>query len=80
MDLGFLERLLLWCAIANYGALVLSALVIIGARDWVYRMHSRWFQLTRPQFDVILYILLGLYKLATWFFLIVPWAVLALIR
>lgn len=80
MDLDLLERLLLWCAIANYGVLLSWTLLILSARDWLYRMHSRWFQLTRPQFDGILYFLLGLYKLATWFFLIVPWAVLALIR
>ena len=48
MDFDLLEKLLLWCAIANYGVLLFFALVTLGARDWIYRMHSRWFQLTRP--------------------------------
>ena len=40
------------------------------------RLHQRWFALTDAQIDGYMYAFLGFYKLATWFFLLVPALVL----
>ena len=63
---------LIWCAVFNYLALILACGGFVLAHDWLFRFHSRWFKLSITQFDAIAYLILGLYKLAIWFFLIIP--------
>ena len=71
---------LLWCAIINYGILLLTFVGFATAHEAMYGLHRRWFDLPRPQFDAVVYALLGFYKLAIWFFLVVPCLVLYLMR
>jgi hypothetical protein len=71
---------LLWCAIINYGILLLSFIGFAKAHEAIYGLHRRWFDLPKAQFDAIVYVLLGLYKLGIWFFLIVPCLVMYLIH
>lgn len=80
MDTEFLTSFLLWSAALNYGVLVLSFAVFVLARGWMYRLHRRWFDLETATFDAILYVWFGFYKLAIWFFLIVPALVLLVLR
>ena len=40
------------------------------------RLHQRWFALSDVQIDALLYAFFGIYKLAIWFFLLVPALVL----
>jgi len=77
---AFWPGFLLWCAIINYGILLLSFACFAGAHEAIYRLHRRWLDLPKAQFDAIVYVLLGLYKLWIWFFLIVPCLVLYLIH
>jgi len=65
-------RFLLWCAAVNYAVLVLVWIVFLAARQPMRRLHQRWFALTDAQIDGYMYAFLGFYKLATWFFLLVP--------
>lgn len=80
MHTGFLVSFLLWCAIANYGVLLLSFVAVVLARGWIHRLHGRWFGLSAAQLDMVMYSWLGAYKLAIWFFLIIPCAVLYALR
>lgn len=73
---SFWMSLLLRGVIVNYAVLLLTFAAFIATRERIYRLHSRWFELSRSRFDAIVYILLGLYKLAIWFFLLVPCLVL----
>ena len=75
-----LPSFLLWAAIINYVVLILSFAGFVLAHDAMYRLHRRWFDLPVAQFDAALYLLFGFYKLAIWFFLLVPYLVLCLIR
>lgn len=76
MDAHSLAEFLLWCAAANYGLLLLSFGFFLAFRDWMHRVHQRWFALPGPWIDVIVYAWFGAYKLAIWFLLLVPAAVL----
>jgi hypothetical protein len=67
---------LLWCAVANYGLLLVASFAAVALRTPMHRLHQRWFALTDAQIDAFLYAFLGLYKLAIWFFLLVPALVL----
>jgi hypothetical protein len=79
MDLPTLRAFFLWCTILNGGLLVLSSLAILAARDLVYRIHSRWFAIPRPTFDVVLYGFLGVFKAVVVMLNLVPYLALAIV-
>jgi len=51
----------------------------MSASDWVYRMHSKWFPLSRETFDVAIYSFLGLFKIVFFVFNAVPYLALLII-
>jgi hypothetical protein len=61
-----------WCLILNFGSLILYFLAYRLAHDWVYRMHSRWFDITVEQFDAIHYTVMTLFKAGVFLFNVVP--------
>lgn len=63
MDITTIRAFFLWCTIINGALLILSFAICIGAGDWVYRMHHRWFPISRESFNVAIYAFLGLYKI-----------------
>ncbi|MCC8364657.1 hypothetical protein LK996_16420 [Lysobacter sp. A6] len=71
---------LLWCALANYTILLVVFMAFVWLRGWMRRMHQRWFALTDAQIDGYMYAFLGFYKLAVWFFLLIPALVLLAMR
>ena len=73
-------RFLGWMAILNYGVLVLTFFAFLGMRGWIHRVHGRWFALTPAQIDTVCYAFMGFYKLAIWFFLLVPLIALVAMR
>lgn len=75
----FLRQFFMWSTIINVGILLLSFLSITFARDWVYRMHSRWFPITRETFNEAIYSGYGVYKIAIIVFNLVPWIALLII-
>ena len=76
MDHPRLLSFLLWCALANYLFLSVTFVGTLWLRGPVRRLHQRWFALSDAQIDGFLYGFLGLYKLAIWFFLLIPALVL----
>lgn len=72
MQSANLLSFLLWCALANYVLLTLMFLGTTWLRAPMRRLHQRWFALTDSQIDGYLYAFFGFYKLAIWFFLLVP--------
>jgi len=67
---------LLWCAVINYGILLLWFLVFVFAHGWMYRLHGRWFQLSREQFDALHYAGMSIFKVGIMLFNLVPCVVL----
>lgn len=72
MEIGLLKRVLLWCAVFNSCFLLLWFLMFACARDWIYRMHSRWFRISEERFDSIHYRGMTVYKMAVFALNIVP--------
>jgi len=70
MSIETARYFLLWCAVINYGILLLWFLVFTLAHDWVSRVHG--FRLSAEQFDAINYAGIILFKMATFFFNLVP--------
>ena len=76
MTLELLRTVLGWTAILNIILLLVWAGLFIFARPWMIRLHSRWFKLSPEVFDAMHYAGMGLYKIAIWMFLIIPYLVL----
>ena len=76
MTIETIQEALLWCLLINVILLMWWFLIIILAHDWVYRMHGRWFKMSREQFDIIHYSGMALHKIFILFFLVVPLLVL----
>lgn len=79
MALETLRSFFMWCSIINFGLLMLTFLLCVTAADWTYKIHGRWFSLSRGTFDAILYSFLGFFKLLVIVFNIVPWIALCII-
>lgn len=80
MDVSQVSLFLLWCAAVNYGVLLLSFLGFVWAGEPMYRLHHRWFELSKNQFDAFAYAFFGLYKLAIWALMLVPGLVSSSLR
>ena len=79
MALSQLQSFLGWCAVLNYGVLLLAFGAWVLAGDALYRLHARWFRIDRARCDFALYLMLGLYKLAILAGCVVPWLALHLL-
>jgi hypothetical protein len=79
MSVEGLRDMLVWCAAINYAVLLWWFLVFRFAHDWIYRLHTRWFQISVEQFDAIHYAGMAVYKIGILLFVLVPWVALAII-
>ncbi|MBN2189697.1 MAG: hypothetical protein JW728_00610 [Candidatus Aureabacteria bacterium] len=73
MTVDTLRAALGWCSIINIGMLLWWSLFFIFARDWIYKIHSRWFKLTPEKFDAIHYSGMAFYKICIFIFNVVPY-------
>jgi hypothetical protein len=62
MTIEAVRRVLLWCAIINYGILLMWFLFFMLAHDSMYQLHGRWFPLSVEQFDMLHYAGISVHK------------------
>ena len=79
MDIDTVRAFFMWCTVMNAALLVLSFLICALAGDWVYRMHSRWFSISREAFNVAIYSFIGVYKIFIVMFNLVPYVALLIL-
>ena len=79
MTIESARAFLLWCTIINYGILLTWFLVFVFARDWIQRVHSRWFHLSHEQFDALHYIGMSVFKIGIMLFNLVPFVALSIL-
>ena len=79
MSIALARDFLLWCAIVNYGVLLLWFLVFVWAHDWMLRLQGRWFRLSPEQFDTIHYAGMAIYKIGIVLFNLVPYVALRIV-
>jgi hypothetical protein len=72
MNLELLETFLLYSLGFNCLVVTLWFLVFTFAHDWLYQLHSRWFQIPLTQFDGLHYAGMMMYKLCIYFFNVAP--------
>ncbi len=79
MDIDSIRAFFMWGTIMNIALLVLSSLICVCAGDWVYRMHSKWFSISRETFNVAIYSFIGLYKILVIVFNLIPYVALLIV-
>ena len=70
----------MWCSIINGSLLILFFLISTFAGDWIYRMHSKLFPMSRQTFNVVIYSAIGIYKLFFIMFNLVPYIACAIVE
>ena len=76
MKTEIIQHALGWCAVLNIGLLLYWLVLLKFAHEWVYRFHSRWFELSRQTFDAIHYAGMAFYKICIFLFNLTPYLVL----
>lgn len=79
MTIYQIRDLFMWCSIINIVLLLISFLLLLLGHNWVYRLHTKWFKISREQFDAIWYGMLAFYKICIFVFNIVPYIALCII-
>ncbi len=68
-----------WCAVGNLLFVSVWFFLFLGLHESLYRLHHRWFEISRPAFDTIHYAGMAGYKIATWLLCIIPYLALRLL-
>jgi len=76
MSIEVARNVLLWCAMINYGMLIVWFLFFLLPHEWLYRFYGRWFHLTVEQFDAINFAGMVLFKIGIMLFNLVPYIAL----
>lgn len=80
MNIDMVRKVLLWCAVINYGILLVWFVFFVLAHDWMYLLHSRWFRLSVEQFDMLHYAGMSVFKLGILLLNVIPWIALHIVR
>lgn len=73
-------HVLLNVVIINYVILFIWFCTFTFAKDWMYEMHSSWFEISREKFDAIHYGAMAVYKIGILLFYLTPLIALHLSR
>jgi hypothetical protein len=79
MDIKTLQTFFMWCTIINAAVLALWITMCLLAPDLVYRSQCRWFPIPRETFNVVMYSLIGVYKIFFLMFNLVPYVALLIV-
>jgi hypothetical protein len=77
--LDAIAKVLLRCVVIGILILLLTFAMVLVAGDAVHSIHSKWFDVTRHEFDVIVYCSLALGKTCVALFFLVPWLSIRLV-
>ena len=80
MDLQTLTAFFMWCTIINGVMYGVTVAFCLAGPDFIFQLHSKWFNISRETFNVALYSFIGLYKILFIVFNVVPYVALLLIR
>jgi hypothetical protein len=79
MTLETIRAVVAWCSVINLGLLLLWVLFIWLFNDWIYRLHSKWIQISKEQFNAMHYGGMGLFKMGILLFNLVPYLAMRIV-
>ena len=69
-----------WCSLINIGLLIYWILALTLGNEFVFQIHTRWFDIPHDRFDEIHYTMMGYFKLMVILFNLTPYLVLRFVR
>lgn len=78
-NLDVIAGILIRCFVGGMALLLIWFAWYVFGSDWVYQVHSRWFQLPRQTFDAIHYAGMAITKIAIILFFLLPWIAIKLV-
>jgi hypothetical protein len=79
MSIDTLREAMLWSLVINYGVLLVWFAAFTWGHDRLFRLHSRWFQVSRETFDALHYGSMAVYKIGILLLNLVPLVALWLV-
>jgi len=79
MTLEIVRDMLGWCSVIDIALLLCWYLFFTLAHDWMYRFHTKWFNLSVDTFDAIHYSGMALFKIGIFLFNLVPYLALRIV-
>ncbi len=79
MDIQTLTEFFMWCTIINGALFTFWAVMCMLTPNLVYRTQSKFFPISREQFNLIIYSFLGIFKIVYLVFNVVPFVALLII-
>jgi len=76
MDIQTLTTFFMWCTVINGTVFVFWAATCILMPDLLFRIHSKWFSISRETFNISIYSFLGLLKIFFLVFNVAPYVAL----
>jgi hypothetical protein len=67
------------CFVLSVCLMLLWFIFFLVGKDWAYSIHSRWFEISRHDFDVIIYCSIAFFKMAILLFFLLPYISIKLI-
>ena len=77
--LDVIAGILIRCFFGGMALLIIWFAGYAAAGDWIYQVHSRWFQIPRQTFDAIHYAGMAVTKIANILFFLLPWIAIKLV-
>jgi hypothetical protein len=72
-QLQYLARALIWCFVLAVALQVFWWLIVLVAGDWAYGIHAGIFEITRHEFDLVMYCGLLFVKVMALVFFLIPY-------
>lgn len=79
MTIDIIRNVLLLCSVINIGLFIVAALIFCFGRDFVYRIHGRWYKVPEESFNTVFYASMLFYKICILVFNIVPYLALRIV-
>jgi len=72
MSIEMIRSFFMWCSVINIGLLLFGFVMFWTGRCWIYKVHSKLFNISEENFTAIWYLLLALYKTEVILFNVIP--------
>ena len=79
MNIQTLTTFFMWCTIIDAGILILCGFFFLLVPDFIYSIHNKWFPMPRATYTIIIFSILGLFKIFFLVFNLIPFVALLII-
>lgn len=76
---NMLAKILIRCFLYGMILLVFVFVFFLLVDDWAYSIHSKWYQITKDQFDLIMYVSMSFIKLSLFVWFLLPYIAIKMV-